>query len=276
MSDIAGMTQLNDTAVTATVVDATRFSIGMDTTGYGAYTSGGRVWSAVGNPPAPVRTPELPQYFVSNNWASTLYYTVAKTSLQNSGTACTTCSANPTLSVEGASGYAIVLITPGPAAPGQTRTTWEHYIDDAENRDASPQAAGQGAAADPLANDQYVAPPRACASGQCPAAINGVTRCVASSLSCPRNVTQPARDRLYFITAVAPYVQCQPSAAALLANAPCHTKGTNVKPACKQAVENLAGCTCAAAAEAMVTPPCRNTLNPPACQAAVAALNACT
>jgi hypothetical protein len=277
LADIAGMTQLNDTAVTVTVIDATRFSIDKDSTTYSAYTSGGRAWSAVGSPAAPVKTPALPPYFVANNWASTMYYTVARTSLESSGAACTTCTASSTLAIDGASGYALVLITPGPVAAGQTRTRWAHYLDDAPNRDIDRVTSG-GAAADPAADDAYVRPPAVCAAGQCPATVDGVTRCVASSMTCPRNVTAPARDRLYLITATGSYAQCQASAAALLSNAPCHTKGTNVKPACKQAADNLlqAGCSCAPAGTVMITPPCRNTLNPGACQAAVAMLKGCT
>lgn len=41
ISGIAGMTQLNGQTITVTVVDADTFTIGVDTSGYGAYTSGG-------------------------------------------------------------------------------------------------------------------------------------------------------------------------------------------------------------------------------------------
>lgn len=41
LSAINGMTQLNDQEVTITVLTPTTFSIGIDTTGFGAYTSGG-------------------------------------------------------------------------------------------------------------------------------------------------------------------------------------------------------------------------------------------
>jgi hypothetical protein len=157
------------------------------------------------------------------------------------------------------------------------RTTWAHYIDDPQNRDANPQAAGGGAIADPTADDSYVRPPATCPSGQCPTVVSGVTRCVASAASCPRNVTAPARDHLYAITAPAPYVQCGATAAMLLNSAPCHTTGNNVKAVCQEAINNLTLglCTCVAAATVMITPPCRNTLNPGACQNAVALLKAC-
>lgn len=43
LDSIGGMTQLNGQVVTVTVVDADEFTIGVNTTAYGAYTSGGNV-----------------------------------------------------------------------------------------------------------------------------------------------------------------------------------------------------------------------------------------
>lgn len=43
LSGIVGMTQLNGTVVTVTVVDANSFSIGTDTSSFGTYTSGGTI-----------------------------------------------------------------------------------------------------------------------------------------------------------------------------------------------------------------------------------------
>lgn len=219
--------------------------------------------------------PALPSYFVSNNWASVIYYTVAKSSLHNNGVACTTCSGNATLSVDGANGYGMVLMTTGVIMPAQTRSAWAHYIDDAENRDANPQAAEAGASADPAPNDAYLTPPPPCPTGQCPTLLKGVQRCIASNATCPRNVTAPGRDRIYVITAASPNAQCAPNASVLLNSAPCHTTGNNVKAVCRQAADNLDNCSCAEAADAMITPPCRNTLNPPQCQAAVKTLQSC-
>jgi hypothetical protein len=268
LSGITGMAELNGSVVTVTPpITATSFAIDVNTSTYAAYASGGTT------------APRAMRYLEPNNWGSVIYYSVGKALLENLGATCTNCIplGPPSLSVNGTSGYGFVLITPGPIAPTQAaRTTWAEYIDDAENRDANPQPAGGGAAADPAANDNYVQPPATCPAGQCPKIMSGVTRCVASSISCPRNVTAPARDRLYTITAPPPYTQCGPTAAMLLKAAPCHTTGGNVKPICQEAVTNLGGlCTCAAAAATMITPPCRNTLNPGACQAAVALLKAC-
>lgn len=43
ITGVNGMTEVNGNAYTVTVVDSTNFTIGVDTTGYGAYTSGGTV-----------------------------------------------------------------------------------------------------------------------------------------------------------------------------------------------------------------------------------------
>lgn len=54
LDGIAGMTQLNGQVVVVTVVDADEFTIGVNTTAYGAYTSGGTV--KLGPQPADVLT----------------------------------------------------------------------------------------------------------------------------------------------------------------------------------------------------------------------------
>ncbi len=220
--------------------------------------------------------PSLPSYFGPNNWQNVIYYTVAKSNLQNSGSACTTCTSNPTLSVDGAAGYGVVLITAGAIYPSQTRSTWATYISDAQNRDANPQPAVAGSAADPAANDAYVSPPQKCPTGTCQTLVSNVQRCVSSSAVCQPNVTTPFRNHIATITAPPPNTQCGPNARTLLNNAPCHTTGNNVKAVCSSAAANLSACSCSSAATTMVNPPCRNTLNPPACQAAVNSLQTCT
>ncbi len=220
--------------------------------------------------------PALPSYFQPNLWHTVIFYSVAKSNLENSGSACTTCSANATLSVDGSSGYGLVLITAGAIYPSQTRSTWATYISDAQNRDANPQAAISGSSADPAANDAYVTPPQACPTGTCLVLTSNVRRCVSSSAVCARNVTAPFNNQLLTITAQPPNTQCGPNARALLNNAPCHTTGSNVKPACSSASSNLSACSCNSAANTMVTPPCRNNLNPPSCQEAVNSLQTCT
>ena len=46
MSNILGMTQANNNIYTATVTSTTTFTIGVNTSGFTAYTNGGRVWNA--------------------------------------------------------------------------------------------------------------------------------------------------------------------------------------------------------------------------------------
>ncbi|MGB4673116.1 MAG: hypothetical protein WBH99_04100 [Azovibrio sp.] len=54
----------------------------------------------------------------------------------------------------------------------------------------------------------------------------------------------------------------------------CHTGGS-VLPACLQAQAKLAGCACQDAATRFISPPCLDSLNPAACQAAIQSLETC-
>src|ERR1700677_2831994 len=49
ISNVVGMTQVNNQTFTVTIVDANNFTIGVDTTGYGAYISGG-IWTLANEP----------------------------------------------------------------------------------------------------------------------------------------------------------------------------------------------------------------------------------
>ena len=44
IEDVVGMTECNDSYFTITVVSTTKFTLGVNTTGYGAYSSGGKVY----------------------------------------------------------------------------------------------------------------------------------------------------------------------------------------------------------------------------------------
>jgi hypothetical protein len=48
INGVAGMTQVNNSSFTVTVVNANEFTIGVNTTGYGAYTSGGDIFTGAG------------------------------------------------------------------------------------------------------------------------------------------------------------------------------------------------------------------------------------
>jgi hypothetical protein len=119
----------------------------------------------------------LPNWYVNNNWGWVIYYSVGKSFLQNFGAACGTCEsigtgsppADGTLSVNGAFGKEVVIITSGPAGTsrpggghilgpwgdviwsvgncnpvGPTWQAWQAYLEDSQNNDVS--------------NDRYVTP----------------------------------------------------------------------------------------------------------------------
>jgi hypothetical protein len=73
----------------------------------------------------------LPAYFAPNQWARVIHYAAARDALE-SGSGCATC-VDANLSLDGANGYDVVLVTPG-YATGK-RSSWADYIDDAQNRD---------------------------------------------------------------------------------------------------------------------------------------------
>jgi hypothetical protein len=79
------------------------------------------------------RAGALPAYFASNDWARVIYYSVARTALENNGKDCATC-VEPTLSIDGTAGHELVLLTPGAAIGARPRSTWADYLDDIENR----------------------------------------------------------------------------------------------------------------------------------------------
>src|SRR5207244_4085323 len=68
------------------------------------------------------------------------------------------------------------------------------------------------------------------------------------------------RDRIFTIADDLPPASCKTNGQMLVAHAPCHTTGTNVKPICQKAANNLQFCAgCSADATTMINPPCRNT-----------------
>jgi hypothetical protein len=79
------------------------------------------------------RAGALPAYVGANDWARVIYYSVARTALENKGKGCESC-VEPTLSVDGTAGHELVLLTPGPAVRARPRSTWADYLDDIENR----------------------------------------------------------------------------------------------------------------------------------------------
>jgi hypothetical protein len=93
-----------------------------------------------------------------------------------------------------------------------------------------------------------------------------------------RYVTPASRDstrnRMYSITTA--LAGCAANARVLLHNAPCAGPGGVLRPACQSASKALEGCSCAAAAGALLKAPCVNILGGAACDSAFNQLQACT
>jgi hypothetical protein len=75
----------------------------------------------------------LPSYFSANNWSRQIYYAVSKTALDAGGGGCKTCI-DPSLSIDGVSGYDVILMTPGYAGAARPSANLTDYVDDRENQ----------------------------------------------------------------------------------------------------------------------------------------------
>ncbi|HEV7390700.1 MAG TPA: hypothetical protein VGO08_03580 [Burkholderiales bacterium] len=210
--------------------------------------------------------PLLPQWVAANDWHNLTYYSAARTETDGGGLACIYCSPSALLSVNGAPVSAL-LFTPGPPPAGidrasavplaaPPRNNMPFYLDDPQNND----------------------------KGTCPgwdtenANGVGIPPLLGVPASCDTYVTPTStavnRDRLFMVTLPA----CALSATTLVQEAllnPCSAGGGAIRAACQTAADALATCTCSPAAQTMITPPCRNTLNPGQCQAAVTQLIGC-
>jgi hypothetical protein len=76
----------------------------------------------------------LPAYFAANDWARVIHYSVARSALEGTGKSCTTCT-DAVLSLDGAAGYDVILLTAGFIASPTPRASASDYIDNPENRD---------------------------------------------------------------------------------------------------------------------------------------------
>lgn len=88
----------------------------------------------------------LPSYFAANDWARVVYYAAARGALESRGAACSGCAAD-TLTLDGADGYDVVLISTGYATSARKGAAPLAYIEDAENanedeRYVTPRATG--------------------------------------------------------------------------------------------------------------------------------------
>lgn len=211
-------------------------------------------WSPQKPPPITIKDalnkdwafPPLPPYFVSNGWDKVIYYAVGANATEGIGTKCVSCTKDPllppplllkgSLSRDLTIGHAVVLITPGSAGPKRAKGWTGNWGDYIDD----------GANRD--GDDRFLTP-------------------ASKSMD---------RDRVFTIADDIYAASCGTNSQMLIASAPCATGGGKVKPICSKAVSNLQLCTqCSGTATEMVGTPCRNTLNPPVCQAAVKSLKGC-
>jgi hypothetical protein len=156
-----------------------------------------------------------------------------------------------------------LLFLPGPPPDGidradaANRDVLSYYLDDAQNNN---KAACPGSTAENADTAPSIMPPPVV-----PASCDVYVQ--------PTSTLQ-TRDRLFTVSVA----QCVPPAQAIVQevfSSPCGPGGSPIRAACQTLVDSLATCSCAAAAQAMITSPCRNTLNPGQCQNAISQLLKC-
>jgi hypothetical protein len=241
-------------------VNRGRFPTTLNTGTWGLPLRQDQNWGQGGIPP-------LPGWIDYNDWQNIAYYTVSRDATNGNGAYCYYCSASPMLTVDGAPVTAL-LFMPGPPPPGSNRginhadrDNMSHYLETiagspTQNND---KGACSGTAVEHADNPPLIAPLPAAAS--CDQYVQPIS-------------TGARRDRLFTIT----LPSCMATAKLLLQEVltqPCHTTGGAVRPLCQQHVNDLATCTCSAAAQKMIDEPCRNSLNPGKCQGALALLLKC-
>ncbi len=172
----------------------------------------------------------LPSYFIANDWARVFHYAVARNALENSGALCTTC-VDSTLSLDGAAGHDVFLLTSGYAGANRPSNNAADYFDDLENRNN---------------DDRYATPISAGADRDRMHPILGATAgCAAQARALIDNAPCAAPGnavRAVCNSARAALMPCTCSAAATtIVNAPCvHGLGAAV---CDAAVTQLRTCT---------------------------------
>lgn len=172
----------------------------------------------------------LPGYFAANEWARVIHYAVARKGLENAGDRCTTCTEN-TLSVDGAAGYDVLLITAGYAGTGRPSANTADYFEDSANQ-------GSG--------DLYVTPSaRGADRDRIYPILGGEANCAAHAQVLIQNLpcAEPGKAaRTACKSADSALGRCTCSAAAnTLINAPCMNElGA---PTCHAAITQLRRCT---------------------------------
>jgi hypothetical protein len=171
----------------------------------------------------------LPSYVVPNDWARVIYYAVARDALEAGGAACATC-ADASLSVDGAAGFDVVLVSAGYAGAQRPSPAPGAYFDDPENQDGDDRFVtprGSGADRDRL---------YAIAGAQSGCAANA--RVLIDNAPC---VSPAAGVRAVCQSAAAALARCTcSSAAATLTGSKC--AASLDAPACEAAMTQLRGC----------------------------------
>ena len=206
-------------------------------------TNRGRIPSATALPEAwgSGFIPTLPAWFDANKWGDIIHYAVGKTSLTGAGAACLTC-VDPTLTVDGLSGYSALFFTPGPAGASRPSLLWTDYLEDAQNSDNI--------------NDLFVTP-----------TSTAVTRDRLNVM--PGGSLAQCGANAQMLIKAAP---CD-----LRTTKGGGPKKSSIKAVCRFANQNIqsAGCTCAPQAAAMLKNPCSRRLKPGGCQTNIATLRTC-
>jgi hypothetical protein len=171
----------------------------------------------------------LPPYVVPNDWARVIYYGVARDALEASGAACVSCT-EPSLSVDGAPGFDVVLVSAGYAGAQRPTAAMGAYVDDPENHDG---------------DDRYVTPRGTGPDRDRLYAIAGAqSGCAANARVLVDNApcgTPAAGARTVCQSAAAALARCAcSSAAAAITGAKC--AAALDAPACELAVTQLRGC----------------------------------
>ena len=169
----------------------------------------------------------LPAYFAANDWYRVIHYAVGRGGLEDGGKSCTTC-ADASLSVDGAGGYELVLLTTGYASSARKGAGWADYIDDAANRDD---------------DDRYVTP---LAGGDRIYAVTGtLAGCVANARVLVDNAPCGSPDQALRPACRAAGVALEScacaAAAGAMTKAPCTS--TLNSPQCELAITQLQRCT---------------------------------
>jgi hypothetical protein len=234
--------------------------------------------------------PAMPQWLDSNDWHNLVWYSVGRKNSDTAGRICRTCSSRDMLRVVTqqsplvTTDVSVVFFLPGtagatprlPRPPSGSLSTSQRnitddalrYLEDAQNYGPADEA-----------NCPVVGDPGGtmCTSpSTCYSFIPGQTSC--DTYIVPQSRARD-RDRLYTLTS-APPTACRAPARVLVDNGPCKLTGNTVNTICLNAVTEIStsGCSaaCVAAANAMITTPCRNNYSASGCPAHITALNSCS